>query len=711
MNITNAEMTQATIEIFGGFICLMLAVIIMMNGNERDSWKWLKRMLFSTAGIFFAETCAYIFRGNTDGLSIVMTRISNFIVFFLNIILIYLFMNYMYSLLREKGVVPGNVYRNVVNVCVAIVTVILFANVFIKWMYYFDKDNYYHRNTMWYVYTALNLICILTSSIMCIRYRKSVRKTMLASLLIYSLAPVITIILQTFIYGVSIANFGIFVALLFMLMTYLKEWRGTKERKEKERKVLDIILLFIIMTISMSASIISCIVSIQRISEKNSESNSMIIAHMISDGVEKEFLKPITVAETMSNDFNLKEYMKKGDEESPELVEKEVASYLDSIRTGLDYQMVFTVCGKSKAYFTYDGISRYVDTENGVKDIWYKEFLEKGEPYELNVDNDKDNNWELSVFVNYRINDEDGNYIGVCGAGVEMTHLQDIIKRYEDNFHVKIDLVDKNGLIQVDSDINRIEEDYIDADYFENVGSEDFYYEDGSHSSRMTKYMEDLNWYLVVEDLSPDKINVVEITTSSIIIFIIGLVMMGIVFFVISMRESKASKELAEKRKTSITDDLTGLFNRRGFEEDCEKILEENSVSGTTIIMMDVNGLKVVNDTYGHMAGDELLMGAAKCISTSMGKYGTIYRTGGDEFVALLQCSKSQLKDMLQTFEHITESWKGTYQSELSISKGIVVCKEHEDMTFEEMKKMADKLMYESKDEYYERTGKERRKI
>ena len=87
MNITNAEMTQATIEIFGGFICLMLAVIIMMNGNERDSWKWLKRMFFSTAGIFFAETCAYIFRGNTDGLSIVMTRISNFIVFFLNIIL------------------------------------------------------------------------------------------------------------------------------------------------------------------------------------------------------------------------------------------------------------------------------------------------------------------------------------------------------------------------------------------------------------------------------------------------------------------------------------------------------------------------------------------------------------------------------------------------------------------------------------------------
>ena len=42
MNITNLELTQATIEIFGGFICLMLAVIILMNGHERNSWRLLK---------------------------------------------------------------------------------------------------------------------------------------------------------------------------------------------------------------------------------------------------------------------------------------------------------------------------------------------------------------------------------------------------------------------------------------------------------------------------------------------------------------------------------------------------------------------------------------------------------------------------------------------------------------------------------------------
>ena len=711
MNITNLEMTQATIEIFGGLVCLMVAVIIIMNGHRRNSWKLLTNMFFTTSGIFFAETCAYIFRGNTNGLSIFMTRISNLGVFLLNLVLIILCVNYLYSLLDEKGVAPGKVYKDIVGVCVIVSLIILVTNLFTKWMYELDESNYYHRNTGWYVYTILNLICIFTSAVMIIRCRKAIRKTMLAALLFYVLVPVITIIIQAFIYGISITNIGIFVALFLMMLAYLKEWSGTKEIEEKKRKYFEIVLLFAIMTISMSASIISCIVSIGRISSENSESNSMLISHMINDGIENEFLKPIMVAETMSNDYFLKEYMKKSGEESPEAVEKDVASYLDSIRTGFGYQMVFAVCHASKTYYTYNGISKQIDMENNEHDIWYKLFLENGKPYDLDVDTDEANNWALSVFVNNEIVDDNGEFLGICGVGVEMEKLQNILEKYEENYNVKIDLIDEDGLIQVDSDAERIEKDYIDNSYLKNVGSDEFYYEAGSKSSRMTKYMKDLDWYLVVEDCNPDKIDVIELTTSSIIIFVVGLIMMGIAFFVISMRERKASKELIERRRISITDDMTGLFNRHAYEEDCRKILENKSISNITMIMMDVNGLKTVNDTYGHMAGDELIIGAAKCIQTTMGKYGKVYRTGGDEFVALIECTESQMEDMLGTFEHIAENWSGTYQSELVISKGIVVCEEHEDMTFEEIKELADKLMYEDKNEYYRRTGKIRRKI
>ncbi len=711
MNITNLEMTQATVEIFGGFICIMLAVVIMMNGHERNSWKQLKWMFYLTAVSFFSEACAYIFRGNTDRISLIITRISNFGVFLVNIILITFFIKYMYSLLCECGVTPSKIYIKIVSVSVVIELIILVSNVVTKWMYYFDESNYYHRNTGWYIYTVLNLVCILTNGVMCIRYRKSVKKFLLAALLLYIFAPVIAIILQTFIYGISITNIGVFAALFLMLLAYLKEWSESDTRKDKERKVLDSIVLFIIMTISMSAAIVSCIISINKISEENSESNSMLIAHMVNNGIENEFIRSIVVSETMSNDYSLKEYMKRSTSEPQDEVEAEITAYLDSIRNGFGYQMVYAVCDASRAYYTYDGIGKYIDIENDENDLWYKRFLEEGKHYDLEVDTDEASNWELSVFINTEITDEKGNFLGVCGVGMEMTGLQDILKQYEEEYNLKINLIDEKGIIQIDTDGKRIGQEFEDSQLLEKADSSDFYYEEGSQTSRMIKYMEDMGWYIVVEDCNPDKIDVVELVTSSLIIFLIGLVMMGIVFFVILSRERKASKELMERRRISLTDDMTGLLNRRAYDEDCMKLQENNLVSSKTIIMMDINGLKQVNDTYGHLAGDELIIGAANCIQTSMGKVGKIYRTGGDEFVALLECSKNQLNDIMKTFEHVTDTWKGTYQSEIFISKGIVVCSEHEDMDFQEMKERADKLMYKDKDEYYQCTGKIRRKV
>lgn len=709
MNITNLELTQATTEIFAGLICLMLAVIILMNGDVRNSWKLLKWMFFSTALIFFSEAAAYIFRGNTDGLSRFMTGAGNFVVFLLNLVLIRLFMQYMYELLNEKGVTVSKIYNLIVSTCIVLNLLILVTNLFTKWMYYFDDANYYHRNTGWYVYTILNMVCVLTAGAMSIHYRRSVKKTMLAALLLYAFEPVIAIIVQTFIYGISITNLGIAIALSLMLMAYLLEWSKTKEIKQ--RRSLDILILFVIMTISMSASVFSCILSIQRISSENSERDSMILAHMVSDSIEREFIKPIVVSKTMSNDYTLKQYIKLGQKTSSKSVEDKIAVYLNSIKTGFGYQMVFVVCDQSGAFYTYDGISKYVDTDNDPHDIWYKTFLESAQAYNLNVDTDEANQGTLAVFVNHEVLDEKGKLLGVCGVGVEMKELQKLLKSFETKYNLKIDLIDQEGLIQVDSDAARIEQDHLEHSYLDQVGSDEFVYVAGSGSSRMTKYMEDLGWYLVVEDRNPDKINVIEITAASIIIFMVGLLMMGIVFFVMIIRERKAFKELSEKRKIALTDDMTGLFNRRAFEADCTTLCTQGMLDDITILMMDVNGLKSANDTYGHQAGDELIIAAAKCMQTALGGLGKAYRTGGDEFVALLTCSEKKQEDVLQTLDRLVSSAKCSYPCVLSVSKGLVVCKEHPDLTFDEMKDLADKRMYADKEDYYRRSGETRRKM
>ena len=227
----------------------------------------------------------------------------------------------------------------------------------------------------------------------------------------------------------------------------------------------------------------------------------------------------------------------------------------------------------------------------------------------------------------------------------------------------------------------------------------------------MTKYLEGLDWYIVIRDNNPVKLNVNKIILPIVLIFIAGVLIMATSFVIISMREKKAKDAYNRRYETSIKDELTGLYNRRGFEVDCEIIKKNNNLIEYVLIMMDLNGLKAANDNIGHEAGDELIIGASKCMDNAFSGLGRTYRVGGDEFVALLRGTREEAEDAIKTFDYLIENFQGNLISELSVSKGVVVCSEHIELNFEEIKAMADKLMYADKDEYYRRTGIDRRRF
>lgn len=170
-----------------------------------------------------------------------------------------------------------------------------------------------------------------------------------------------------------------------------------------------------------------------------------------------------------------------------------------------------------------------------------------------------------------------------------------------------------------------------------------------------------------------------------------------------------------EKRKEeylireSITDKLTQCYNRRAYENDLQVHpdipLEEDFV----FVSMDVNGLKTVNDTLGHAAGDELLSGAAECMRRCLGNSGRVYRMGGDEFAAIIYANEDRLKEMKADLEETIDSWSGELVNKISVSCGYVTKKEFPDMTVAEMAKIADDRMYEAKARYYEECGIKRR--
>ncbi len=100
-------------------------------------------------------------------------------------------------------------------------------------------------------------------------------------------------------------------------------------------------------------------------------------------------------------------------------------------------------------------------------------------------------------------------------------------------------------------------------------------------------------------------------------------------------------KKNAEEKAVylSMHDELTGLLNRRALTSDLETSLDEakSAISRLALITLDLDGFKAVNDSYGHNAGDDLLITVAQRISNFLSESSQLYRTGGDEFVLTIQ--------------------------------------------------------------------------
>ena len=148
------------------------------------------------------------------------------------------------------------------------------------------------------------------------------------------------------------------------------------------------------------------------------------------------------------------------------------------------------------------------------------------------------------------------------------------------------------------------------------------------------------------------------------------------------------------------TDSLTRVLNRQACYADMETEPEEI----TALVSIDMNGLKVINDTHGHAAGDEALTAVALCLTQAAKARQSVYRIGGDEFLVI--CRKNTLDDVLQLIRRIR---KNVSDTEYSISIGYS-CTEDGRKSITEMMKESDEMMYTEKASYYKVFGKDRRR-
>ena len=172
----------------------------------------------------------------------------------------------------------------------------------------------------------------------------------------------------------------------------------------------------------------------------------------------------------------------------------------------------------------------------------------------------------------------------------------------------------------------------------------------------------------------------------------------------------KAKRFYAEycTERMGKTDMLTGLGNRHACQETIDKYEKKSLPGNLTVIYLDVNELKHINDTLGHHVGDELIRGAAECISTVFSQVGECYRTGGDEFVVIGEFSDALRRELYHQFERVMEEWTGSQGHKLRVSYGGASARELPDGDIMQISKLADSRLYESKALYYSTKGIDR---
>ena len=162
----------------------------------------------------------------------------------------------------------------------------------------------------------------------------------------------------------------------------------------------------------------------------------------------------------------------------------------------------------------------------------------------------------------------------------------------------------------------------------------------------------------------------------------------------------------------SVTDDMTGFLNRRAYEAQLEYYRRNPIPDNLVFTMIDINQLKLVNDTLGHAAGDELICGFANIankLKPLQGQNGKIFRTGGDEFVGMFCLTPEEYAVGEREFYSHVGQWQGKLVKNMSISAGHACRVDYPDANIDELAKLADERMYKAKAEYYKNNGLDRR--
>lgn len=447
----------------------------------------------------------------------------------------------------------------------------------------------------------------------------------------------------------------------------------------------------------VATSLLSYLVSGSALREQITTSGLPLTSDNIYSDIQTDLLPPILVSATMAQDTFLRDWVLDGEQDISKVIK-----YLTEIRAQNNTITAFFVSEATRNYYHPTGIVEQV-TRQDVSDDWYFRVRDMEPEYEINVDYDQANEFALTVFINYKVYGYDDDFIGSTGVGLQATHMLERLDGYEDRYDRDIYFVNPDGLVilQAGSDnedpgniktlegLEAIAGDILAADQ----GKWE-YRRNGETILLNTRYIPEFDWHLFVEQ--PESAVTAPVRRAFFLNLGVGL---GIAALVVVLMQITLQRYQQRLERMATTDNLTGVANRHSFEMLTEPYALDRSPAGpaNSVIMLDLDDLKQVNDRYGHITGDEVIREVASLAGEALRATDVICRWGGEEFVIWLRgCA---LDDALAVAEKIRAAIRGQrFTSDgIEVTASLGVAEHHPGETLEQTLGRADRAMYTAK--------------
>lgn len=358
--------------------------------------------------------------------------------------------------------------------------------------------------------------------------------------------------------------------------------------------------------------------------------------------IQKDLVRPVLISSMMAQDTFLRDWTLAGERDT-----RQITRYLDEVMGKQETFTAFFVSDRTRTYYQAKGKLKQVKAD-GWRDEWFFRLRDLKEPYEINVDLDMANQDKLTVFINYRVVDYQQRFIGAAGVGLSVEAVVRLIDEYQRRYHRTVYFTDAQGKVLLTGSNGgpqgvRVGEHLAEREQLRELlagmptpaeGSHEYRdKEDHSHFLNV-RAIPELDWVLLVdkrEDGALDRIR------QSLYLNLTICAMITLV--VLSLINAMIKRHQDNTEALATLDSLTGLPNRRSFDLLAGQAIHEAQRSNAALValLIDLDHFKSLNDTHGHLAGDEVLRQFAEVLRGSLRQSDILCRWGGEEFIVLLR--------------------------------------------------------------------------